>query len=91
MLLGKGREEEYAELLAVRKIPLTRVGYIDADLQERESDAEVVAEAQLVDAGARILMDEMRSIATTDREVADKVRSLLFKMHVRGKLTKSAL
>ncbi|CAD6566437.1 MAG: ATP-dependent rRNA helicase spb4 [Tremellales sp. Tagirdzhanova-0007] len=67
VLLGRGREEDYVEFLAVRKIPLIPQLYLDADLQE-ESE-----EPMTVDNAAIQLLSDIRQIVVTDRELADKV------------------
>lgn len=63
VLLTQGREEDYVAFLAVRKIPLAKQEYIGdaADGSARE-----------LDAAALQLMDEIRDVVKTDRDLADK-------------------
>ncbi|OCF57959.1 ATP-dependent rRNA helicase SPB4 [Kwoniella mangroviensis CBS 10435] len=65
VLLGKGREEDYIDFLAVRKIPLTKQGYLNSELEESETPSSL-------DQGALELLAQIRKSILTDRELADK-------------------
>ncbi|WRT65654.1 uncharacterized protein IL334_002599 [Kwoniella shivajii] len=65
VLLGKGREEDYIDFLAIRKIPLIKQEYLDSSLERTESPPEV-------DPGALTLLTDIRKLVLTDRELADK-------------------
>lgn len=80
-LLGEGKEEAYvgqfnmagltrlnlcySDFLSARKIPLLPHGYINEALEETQLAAGV-------DSAATQLLDEIRQIALTDRDLADK-------------------
>lgn len=66
MLLGKGREEDYIDFLNVRKIPLVREAYIDHNLAPDETGP-ITLDPAAVD-----LMETIRTILKTDRELHDK-------------------
>lgn len=72
LLLTKGREEEYIELLRVRKIPLIGVEPLGADLEPRTPSEEAEAEAERVDPGSLELMEEIRALALEDRDLFDR-------------------
>lgn len=66
LLLGKGREEDYIDFLNVRKIPLVREPYIGENLDPVEGERAVL------DPAAVELVDTIRKILLTDRELHDK-------------------
>jgi ATP-dependent RNA helicase DDX55/SPB4 len=65
LLLGTGREEEYIEFLNVRRIPLAREQYLDADLNP-------IPLHSSLDNDAVELLGTIRAILKTDRELHDK-------------------
>ncbi|WWC60263.1 uncharacterized protein I303_102830 [Kwoniella dejecticola CBS 10117] len=65
VLIGKGREEDYVDFLAIRKIPLTKQPYLDSSLTGTETPP-------MVDPEALTLLREIRRFILTDRELADK-------------------
>jgi superfamily II DNA/RNA helicase len=65
LLLGTGREEEYIEFLNVRRIPLAREQYLDSDLATTSLPT-------TLDPDAIELMETIRGILRTDRELHDK-------------------
>ncbi|WWC97003.1 hypothetical protein V866_003880 [Kwoniella sp. B9012] len=65
VLLGNGREEDYIDFLAVRKIPLTKQDYLNSELEESEIPSSL-------DQGALELLAQIRKSILTDRELADK-------------------
>ncbi|WVQ83621.1 ATP-dependent rRNA helicase SPB4 [Cryptococcus sp. DSM 104549] len=65
VLLGKGREEDYVDFLNVRKIPLTKQPYLNAELEEVDIPAELDPEVPT-------LLRDIRKLVLTDRELADK-------------------
>lgn len=72
LLLTKGREEEYIELLRVRKIPLVGVEPLGADLEPRTVSEEAEVEVERVDPASLELMEEIRSLALEDRDLFDR-------------------
>ncbi|ORY27454.1 P-loop containing nucleoside triphosphate hydrolase protein [Naematelia encephala] len=68
VLLGRGREEDYVEFLAVRKIPLDRQAYLDHQLKQVDDAPETAT----IDPAALELLCDIREIVLTDRELADK-------------------
>lgn len=78
LLLTKGREEEYVDFLAVRKIPLVKESYLEtADLATStnngdSSSSSTIPLARAIDSAAIDLMHRMRAILLTDRELHDK-------------------
>lgn len=72
LLLTKGREEEYIELLRVRKIPLVGVEPLDEKLEPRTPAGEEEAERQRVDPGSLELMEKIRALALQDRDLFDR-------------------
>lgn len=65
LLLGKGREKDYIDFLNVRKIPLVRQDYIGPDLEPTEA-------VSALDPAAVELLETIRSILLTDRDLHDK-------------------
>ncbi|WVW80096.1 hypothetical protein I302_102069 [Kwoniella bestiolae CBS 10118] len=65
VLLGKGREEDYIDFLAIRKIPLTKQEYLNSDLEGGEIPPSI-------DEDALELLKDIRRLVLTDRELADK-------------------
>jgi len=66
ILLSRGREEEYVQLLAVRKIPLARQPCLSASLEEVDT-APAPADPDAIE-----LMHAMRRIMLTDRDLSDR-------------------
>lgn len=66
LLLSSGREEEYVNFLSVRKIPLARTGYLSSTLEEVE------AAPAPVDPESTALMNRIREIVLTDRDLSDR-------------------
>ncbi|RXK41305.1 ATP-dependent rRNA helicase SPB4 [Tremella mesenterica] len=65
VLLTNGREEDYVDFMSVRKMPLTKQMYLSEELEE-------VTSHSALDTGARELLDEIRGVVKTDRELADR-------------------
>lgn len=65
LLLGTGREEEYIDFLNVRRIPLAREQYLDSSLATTDLPSRL-------DHDAVELLEQIRSILKTDRELHDK-------------------
>ncbi|WVN85706.1 uncharacterized protein L203_100856 [Cryptococcus depauperatus CBS 7841] len=65
ILLGSGREEDYVDFLAIRKIPLIKQPYLDENLEEVDMPTSI-------DPGAINLMEDVRKILLTDRKLSDK-------------------
>ena len=68
VLLGKGREEEYVDFLAARKIPVAPQGKIGADLMEVTSEGSRPA----VEGEALSLMADIRKNLSNDRDLNDR-------------------
>lgn len=64
LLLSRGREEQYIDFLAVRKIPLARQPFLGPD-----GPAEPTIPA---DSDSLALLERMRDIVKTDRDFADR-------------------
>jgi ATP-dependent RNA helicase DDX55/SPB4 len=76
VLLNRGREEVYVEFLRVRKIPMIPHPYVEEGGglraltgEEEEEEEEAVPE----DVDARTLTDQVRTLATQDRDLYEKV------------------
>ncbi|RSH94612.1 ATP-dependent rRNA helicase spb4 [Saitozyma podzolica] len=65
VLLGKGREVDYVDFLAARKIPLTPDHYLSSDLTPSDPPT-------TLDPAAPALLEDIRKLVLTDRELADK-------------------
>jgi len=63
-----GRETEYVDFLAIRKIPLRQRGYIDVSGATTAQDEE-----RLADPGVADLEQRMRTVTLTDRDLYDRV------------------
>ncbi|GMK56613.1 hypothetical protein CspeluHIS016_0304530 [Cutaneotrichosporon spelunceum] len=79
VLITRGREEQYVDFLSVRKIPLAPHPYLGADLEAAE--APLLADPDSLD-----LMQRMREVVLSDRDLADRgARALVSSVHAYTK------
>lgn len=67
VLLGRGREEEYVDFLAARRIPLAPQSYITAELEERGN----YSKGELDEAAIELLRT-IRTRLLSDRDLSDR-------------------
>jgi len=79
VLLIQGREEGYVEFLNLRKVPLRERAYLDETLDnsravdpDQPGPSKAATRSHAVDPAAFALMEELRDIVLTDRELSDK-------------------